>query len=48
METIIELMIAMAVINCLLSVVIFFFGFKKVRPEPEFKPVEFDWKSEGF
>jgi hypothetical protein len=43
-----EWMMLLAGINIVLSGMILIFGFKKPKPEPEFKPVEFDWLKEGF
>lgn len=41
-------MIIISVINVALCVLIMLFGFKEPEKDPEYKPLEFDWRKEGF
>jgi len=41
-------MILLSGINVVLCGMVFFFGFKTPIEDPEYKPVEFDWRKEGF
>jgi hypothetical protein len=43
-----DCIIILTIIQAGLSVLTLLFGFKTKEPEEEFKPVEFDWKQEGF
>ena len=47
-EALMEWMMILGVINVVLCGLMLAFGFRQPKTESEFKPIEFDWKQEGF
>jgi len=47
-ETLFDWIFILGILNILCCGALLVISFIKPKPEEEFKPVEFDWKQEGF